>query len=268
MFPRVFLLLLAPFALLVCEAQEKTKDPPRTLRILAVGDSPPFRQEIRNGIRYELPPPEGSVPPARVQIGVSDEEGKKKQSEVENEDPKKAGLPLRLNDISRQLTVPNAAVTVRLLVEGRSWHSLELPEGGNYLAILWREPKAKSWEKARSILVRDGGSRFAAGTVRFINIGPAAVGFTVGEGERIEVRPGKVAFEALGFSQGTPAQALYQDPKRGWRRFWSSALVQNRGERSTVVVYFADGEKPRRPLKLIALRERAVALPKERPPEG
>ncbi|MDQ8189177.1 hypothetical protein [Roseibacillus persicicus] len=244
-------------------AQEK-EVPARTLRILAVGDSPPFRQEIRNGIRYELPPPEGSVPPIRVQAAILDAEGAEQKSEYEIDNPKEPGLRLRLNNVTSRLTVPGAALSVTLLDDGTSWHQFQLPEGGDYLLVLFRDPQLKSWGKARSILVPDGGSSFGAGDMRFINVGPVNTAFTIGDRERFELAAGKVLFQTLGVSQGTPAQVMYQDPKRGWQRFWSSALVQNRGERSTIVVYFADGEKPRRPLKLIALRERAVALSKER----
>lgn len=234
----------------------------RALRLLAVGDSPPFRQEIRNGIRYELPPSEGSVPPVRVQVGVLDAEGAEQKSEYELDNPDKPGLALRLNGLTARVTVPGAALTIRLMSEGEVWHRIDLPEGGDYLLILWRDPKEGNWGKARSRLVPDGGTQFRAGDLRFINVGPVATKIVIGEQERFELEPGKVMVRSLGISQGTPSEVAYEDPRKGWRRLWSSALVQNRGERSTIVVYLADGEKPRRPLKLIALRERAVALSK------
>lgn len=255
--------LLCLWSALSVSAQEEAP-PPRTLRLLAVGDSPPFRQEIRDGVRHELPPPEGSVPPNRVVISVLDTEGAEKSGEYEVNNPEEPGLRLRLNGVSNRMTVPGSELAVRMQVGESTWHSFKLPEGGDYLAIIWRDPEVKNWSKARSILVKDGGSAFKAGDFRFINVGPVDVGFVIGDGEQFTVSRGKTVVKPLGVSQGTPTKALYRD-RGGWKRLWSSALVQNRGERSTVVVYFADGEKPRRPLKLVALRERAVALAKPKP---
>lgn len=235
--------------------------PPRTVRLLAVGDLPPFRQEIRDGVRYELPPPEGSMPPSRIEISALNEDGEEVKSENPAGDPKKPGLKLPLNDISSSLSVPGAALTVRLQAEADTWHQVELPEGGDFLIILWRDPEEGNWAKARSRLVPDGALKFKAGDLRFINVAPVTIGIVIGDQERFELAPGKATLKSLGTSTGTPTEAHYQDRKRGWRRLWSSALVQNRGERSTVIVYRADGEKPRRPLKLIAMRERAVPLP-------
>ena len=39
------------------------------LRVLAVGDPPPFVQEVRDGARREVAPPEGSIPPRSVTAG-------------------------------------------------------------------------------------------------------------------------------------------------------------------------------------------------------
>ena len=49
-----------------------TRRPPRHLRVLAVGESPPYRQEVRDGVRYEMPPPPGSAKaPLRIARGLS-----------------------------------------------------------------------------------------------------------------------------------------------------------------------------------------------------
>ena len=58
--------------------QSERKRPPRNLRILPVGESPPYRQEIRDGVRYELPPPPGSVPPMEVSFVASETEKARK----------------------------------------------------------------------------------------------------------------------------------------------------------------------------------------------
>ncbi len=245
----------------ICSGQEKAP-PLRTIRLLAVGDPPSFRQEIRDGVRYEVAPPKGSVPPVKVEVSAVNGEGVEQKSEYELKNAAKPGLRLKLNQISTRLSVPDVELNIRLIEEGRSWHHLRLPEGGDFLVVLWRDPKVKNWSKARSILVKDGGPDFQAGDLRCINVSPADLGFMFGEKDRFEVAGGQTVFKSLGISEGIPTRVMYQGPKGRWQRLWSSALVQNRGERSTVVVYFADGKKPRKPVKLITLRDRALPFPR------
>ncbi|MEM9237940.1 MAG: hypothetical protein AAGB14_14295, partial [Verrucomicrobiota bacterium] len=66
----LFLLLMLPGSLTWAEEGEETKPPPRQMRLLTVGERPPFRQEIRDGVRYELPPPPGSLPPVELEVSV------------------------------------------------------------------------------------------------------------------------------------------------------------------------------------------------------
>jgi hypothetical protein len=49
----------------------------RKLRIPAVGVLPPFRQAVENGVRREVPPVEGSVPPRNVKLIWSKEEDRR-----------------------------------------------------------------------------------------------------------------------------------------------------------------------------------------------
>ena len=95
--------------------QEKALSGGRTLRLLAVGDAPAFSQEIRDGVRHELPPPEGSVPPSRVELSAANSDGEEQKSEYELKSEETPGLRLKLNQVSRRLKVPEAEVVVRLL---------------------------------------------------------------------------------------------------------------------------------------------------------
>ncbi|MCU0751303.1 MAG: hypothetical protein MUF13_17325, partial [Akkermansiaceae bacterium] len=69
---RSLLRLLVAAALLapVLPAEESGAGKPaearRQARFLAIGDSPPYAQEIRDGVRYELEPPADSIPPRQV----------------------------------------------------------------------------------------------------------------------------------------------------------------------------------------------------------
>lgn len=220
-------------------AQEEI--PPRDLRFLAVGDAPPFRQEIRNGVRYELDAPPGSLPPRKVELQVEGATGEE--------------LSLSLGRPSAKVEVPGMTVSAILSEAGERWHGIRLPEGGDYLSVLWRSPREGDWDKAFSILVPDGDD-FQAGEARFINVSPTPIRVQAEGVEPFELAPGKSKEIQLQKLSGNPVRVAYRGERGKWRRLWSSTLTQNRGERSTLVTYRADGEKPRNPVKLLSIREK------------
>ncbi len=229
-------------------AQDKAA--PRKLRLMAVGDPPPFQQEYRDGVRHEREAPAGSIPPRQVELSAGAEGGQP--------------VKLALGETTGTVDIPGEATQVSLRVGGQVWHAVNLPEGGDYLAILLRDPASKKWDKARSILVPEGAGKFDDGDVRFISLTAVPLRFQITGSAAFEVPPGKTVTRKIGAVPGVETAAQYRDPAKGWKKLWSSALVQNRGERTTVLVYAADGVKPRQPLKLVALRERtapAVAPP-------
>ncbi len=250
---------------LPCWAQESA--PLRTVRFIALGDPPPFRQEIRAGVRHELPPPPGSVPPLTMGVQMLNQEGKILPITDAEGTVAQSEVRLRLNQMTPPIFLPEQELTFQLLEGDEVWHSLRLPVKGSFLAVFWRPSKSENWSEIRSRVVPDGKEKFKIGDLRFINVGPVITRFEIKGEEEFELAAGQAKVRSLGTSTGAPTTVSYRDPRRGWRRFWSSALVQNRGERSTVFVYRADGEKPRRPLNLITLRERIapIEVPPSRP---
>jgi len=239
--------LFTGLAMLFAAGDLPAQDPkaaPRKLRLMAVGDPPPFQQEYRDGVRYEREAPAGSIPPRQVELSAGVEAGEP--------------LKLALGETTAPVDVPGEATQVNLMVGGQMWHAVKLPEGGDYLVILLRDPESKKWDKARSILVPEGAGKFDDGDVRFISLTAAALRFEIKGSAAFEVPPGKTITRKLGVVSGVETVGQYRDPEKGWKKLWSSALVQNRGERTTVLVYAADGVKPRQPLKLVASRERTA----------
>ena len=221
-------------------AQEREPQTKRRLRVLTVGDAPPFRQEIRNGVRHELEAPKGSIPPREL---VAFTEG------VEQ-----GRLRVGLKRVSPPLVLTAAPQLLTLSEETEAWHRLNVPEGGDMLAVLWRDPKERKWSKVRSLLLKDG-PEFQPGQVRFLNVAPVAVTIALGK-NRFVLKPGASSYRKIGVTEGTAFRIAYALPDgKGWKQFYSSVLVQNRGERTTAVTYLADGKKPRSPLKLVTLRE-------------
>ena len=69
--PFLHLTALSLYALSCITGLGQEKNGPRELRLLPVGDMPPFRQEIRDGVRYELEPDPGSEPPQMISIPLT-----------------------------------------------------------------------------------------------------------------------------------------------------------------------------------------------------
>jgi hypothetical protein len=224
---------------------QQEKSPPRHARFLALGESPPFRQEIRDGVRYELDPPPGSVPPREIVVGFGGEE------------ETAAELPLRLGFITGRVEVPAGEGTIGLRGgDGAPWVTVKRPASGDFMVYLFRGTGAKTWNEVSSLVVADG-SGTPAGKVRITNLFPQSVrvvwgteASVLGSGKSMlrDARPGsEVAF-----------QILVRDEAGGLRRYFSGGVNQNPGERGWLTIYRADGESPRRPLKVSMLREPVV----------
>ena len=215
---------------------------PRHVRFLALGESPPFRQEVRDNVRYELEPPPGSIPPREVLLGYG---GEKSES-----------TPLRLGQLTAALIAPPGAgplvLSLRDAAKGDPpWLRLERPETGDFLILLWRDPKHATWQKVRSLVVPDGA---VSGSVRYINLSPAAVGITLGS-EKLKLEAGKMFGRAVPVGVEQPFEVFLPDTTGALKRLHSGVVVQNPGERTLVLIYLADGVGHRRPLKVTVLRE-------------
>jgi len=230
--------------------------PPRHVRVLPVGESPPYRQEVRDGVRYELPPPSGSVPPREVSYLGADGQA--------------AGSVLRLGMVGEPIPVPEGPSPVVLrdgpasALDAPPWIVANLPETGDALLGVWRA--GEGWAKPRWLVLGDGPEACPAGTVRLVNVSPAEIALEAGPIPRTEVGPGQVARLPVGVAAEVPFRLSYHDPRDGtWRQFRSSALAQGGGERTTFVVFRADGAQPAEPLKTVILRERAPVVPASAP---
>ncbi len=97
------------------------------LRVLVVGDPPPFVQEVRDGARREIPPPAGSIPPRVVTVPQADEVDR-------------APLRIRLGQSSPPVMLPfprDGRIEVKSEA-GAKWLDLPLHPGGASLALVRR----------------------------------------------------------------------------------------------------------------------------------
>jgi hypothetical protein len=219
----------------------------RTLRLLPLGETPPFQQEIRNGIRFELEPEAGSVPPRQVVLGDGE------TAPV---------IRLNLNRVSESVPLPVGIAPVTLRekptapeAQPTPWLTLHPPETGNVQALVWRDP-GKPWTKPRTLLLPDSGAAFPAGRLRIINLLPLEAALIIGPDNEV-VAPGKTRIRAVAVGKDLPLHVAYRDPTGTLKRFYSSSILLNAGERSQVVLYLADTEKPRRPARVKVINEAA-----------
>jgi len=258
--PLVASLLLGGVGLAQTGGEGKGK-PRGWLRILPVGEAPPFRQEIGDGVRSEMAPPPGSIPPRLVEIaGLGEGESE--------------SLRLSLGAPSEPVVVVAGTLPLREIdgggaVQPEAWHQLKIPRQAAVLAVLWRDPEEKKWTKARSLVLADDTGAFAPGRLRLVNVSTYKVGVRFA-GEDILLTPGRSvargrAREAL---KEVPLQVAVGDKNGNWLPIFDSAVSHAASERTNVVIFRADGARPRRPAKALVIRERATfpKLPKRDSP--
>ena len=242
---RLLLVLLSGSTALAAESEKSN----RKGRFLAVGDSPPYAQVVEGGIARELEPPADSVPPRQLAaLNPAADAG------TEN-----STLELRLGRITSAVKVPLGEGTIVLRgmngnAESPAWLTMKRPPEGDFLALLWRKPGAKTWESPASLIVPDGTRGAPVGSVAITNLFPAAVGIQWGGKYQI-LKPGINHIEQLATGAVVPFRIEGTDQSGGRKRYFSSTISRNDNERTRVIIYRADVEAPRRPLQVLVLRE-------------
>ncbi len=231
-------------SLLAAAGLSPAQEAAREARFLPLGDLPPYRQEIRDGVAYELDPPPGSIPPRELVAGAGEDA-------VET--------PLSLGRASAPLKVPQGAGPLALYRKGEGgeaepWLRIERPEAGDFLVVLWRSAEKKSWEVPRALVIPDGPEDAPAGSVRVVNVSPVTV-MIVFEGSKIALPAGQVWKKPVTSGKDAVIQIGAVDAAGNLRRIHAGSVFQNPGERTLVAVYRADGVDPRRPLKAVIQRE-------------
>ena len=226
-------------------AQEHVR---QTLRVLPLGDPPPFVQEVRDGARYEVPPPVGAIPPRLVMIPVPAKAGVPQQ-------PGQPPLRLRLGRPSIPVTLADP-VEQRVdlkLEQGGNWLSVPLHPCGSSLALVWRW--GKTWNEARTLVLPDDPAARAAGNFHFVNLTAAPMGVVIGA-EKVRLDPGKTFTRKLASdSPAVAVEILCPSPSGGFKLCHSTQLSATPGTFSRFLIYAADGANPRLPAKVLRLDE-------------
>ncbi len=223
----------------------------RALRILAVGQEPPWREVIQGGRRVQVPAPAGSLPPGRLQL--SNGEGIELGEAV----------GVKLNQISSVMPVSPGTHPLRATGEGglgaKPWYNLKFPSMAAGLAILWRDPGKGKWtDGCKGMVLRDDLTGFPAGRIRIVNVSRYPLGLKFGE-EKGLLKPGQVLLRSgkSGAFDKVPLELSVKDKSGRWVRVISQQINQRPEHRTHVVLYTNDGEAPTRPVGAVVLRESA-----------
>lgn len=225
--------------------------PQHRLRVLAVGDQPPFKQEVREGVRYEIAPPADAVPPRTLLIPFPVKQGEQKQKEDMQ-------LRLRLGQASAPLLMPlpeSRRVALNSDYSGK-WLDIPLSSGSASLAIVWR--KGPNWTAANTIVIPDDAAARAEGNLHFSNVSAFPVGVEI-EKEKIRLNPGMSYTRKLPADRMTPLQVSYFTSDGGTKLCHSAALEPCHGTYRRLVIYSADAKTPRNPIKVIQMEEASAA---------
>ena len=245
--PLALILLSLPLSVFAQEASHKH------MRFLPLGDLPPHRETIKNGVRIQFPPAPGTVPPKPTTLAIDPKAGR--------------DVPLRLKEFTQWSSIDPTAGGVKLFqgkqIGGKPWISSRFSSKAQSLGVLYPDHQNKNWFNPRMMMVPDDLSSFPPGSVRFVNVSyyPALVRF--GNEKADVIAPGKVLLKKL--KQGNhPVLVGYLVPDKNNARevIFQNELMMRPKQRIQAFFYQARGKNPRKAVKFFHRREFYVPPPK------
>jgi hypothetical protein len=245
---RAILLLTVLLPALAGAARGQDTAPIHSLRIFPAGDPPPYLQEVRDGVRYEIPPEEGTIPPRNIIVTIPGSQGTAPQE-----------LPLRLRlgspSTAVELPLPPGSRAAATTATGDPWLAIPLANTSSSIAFVWRNA-GKSWFEPRVLTLPDDP---AAGGFRFVNLAPVPVALTWGT-EKIRLNPAASVIRRIpAGTRSLPVTLEYPMPDGSLRLCFSSQVEPSENLRHWFVAYAADGVKPRQPVKVKSYSEELPA---------
>lgn len=221
------------------------KPPGHMMRILAVGNRAPFRQELRGGVRHEVDPPEGSLPPAEVHVFAPSSGEESPKSEVR----------LRLGEVSPPLRFPvPESGRIRLRDSGnQTWLEPAVSPEGATLVIAWRTgPK---WNQVVSLSLDDSAAAIPEGACRVVNASHIEIGVALGS-SRYRLPPGKSCVLALpAESSAAMMEILHAAPGGALKAAFSTTVSRDPAIRRQWIVHRSDQPGARRPIGITPVFE-------------
>lgn len=234
------ILLLTALSIPLLPAQEKKPD--HQLRVLPVGKAPPMRISIQEGVRRELDPPKGAIPPQKIHA-LTDLTG--------------SDLNLKLNKVSPNTLLRFKESRIAALLSAPPvddappadpWVKLKIPSGSATLAILFQSPDSKNWDKPKSLTLPDSRSAFPGGTIRFTNVSPVPILIRVGNKAPFALAPGKYSLSpAVTGTADIPIHLVVREADGTVRNVLRTTVNLDPKRRANIVSYWGKPDHSRRP---------------------
>lgn len=233
--PQSTLILLLASA---CLHAQEAGTPPSVLRVLPLGDPPPFRQIVTGDHRQELEVQRGSLPPRKISL-------------MDAKDSVPVGLSL--GRISDPLPLPAGAAPLTLKDEAGFKLSLPACTGTARLALLWRDPD-KTWDAPRALVLPDSPADFPAGRLRIVNLLPAPLALRL-DGTVTQLEPGGSRMIAAP-AKTTTLEIAFRKPDGSWQPVQTLTFESTAENiRTQIIAYRCDTPDARKPAKALVLRE-------------
>lgn len=204
-------------------------NPPKHIRFLALGELPVWREELKDGVRKGIKPPEGSVPPAGTALLSGDQAI-----------PFKMTLRAFTNVLTMAPTTPKLEIRKGKDAAATPWLSARRPAAPLSLGVLFRDPATMSWNNPKMLLLKDDPSALKPGEIRFVNVSDKTVLVKLGT-KAFGIPPGKTATKPIKEGR-TPILVGYLDGKTQ-KEIWENQLKVLSNQR--VQCFFYKAQNPR-----------------------
>jgi len=223
------------------------------MRFVPLGDLPPHRETIKNGVRIQFPPPPGTVPPKPTTLALDPKEGQ--------------DVPLRLKEFTKWASINSTAGGVKIFqgkqIGGKPWISSRFSSKAQSLGVLYADHQNKNWFNPKMTMVPDDLSTFPLGSIRFVNVSHCSALVRFGNEKADVIAPGKVLLKKL--RQGNhPVLVGYLVPGKNNVRevIFQNELMMKPKQRIQAFFYQAQGKNPRKTVKFFHRGELYVPPPK------
>jgi hypothetical protein len=245
----ILLMLAAPSTV-----AERPKEIQIQISVIAVGDPPQPRYEIRDDRRHLLHTPASEHPPGEILV---------REKRSDNESFK--AIPLGLNTPTGTITYRGESTLLLYrddLDDKRSeFASLALPELRDDLTIfLVRNRSAKSWERPPHVYYYDNSlTAFPNDSTRLINLSAVPVRARINEGRVLDVAPGQHAIVRIPRNdQGILSYRVAAIRGEDLLPLIDSATTTMPDTRFNLFIYNSDSAYARAPVNIASYFERPV----------
>lgn len=231
------------------------------ISVLAIGDPPLPRYEMRNDMRHVLETPAAEHPPGRLYVRNRDRDGESFKE-----------LTLGINIPMGYITYRGQRKLVLYRDDGDSgkteFTSLELPELRDDLTVfLLRERRSRSWLQRPTVRYFDNSqAAFPNDSVRLINLSSVPVLASINGDQPRRLAAGRsVVVRIPRQEQGVLAYKVAAEIEEQLQPLLDSAITTMPDTRFNLVIYDSDGAHARSPVNIAFYFERTPELNSETP---